>query len=48
MVAIWCLPEMGAVRKAATPRGAKGADGRRDISRRAVKMRPGLTWKMPA
>jgi Holliday junction resolvase RusA-like endonuclease len=48
MVAIWCLPEMGAVRRAAKPRGAKGADGRRDISRRAVKMRPGMTWKLPA
>jgi Holliday junction resolvase RusA-like endonuclease len=45
MVALWCLPLMGGVRKpAAKPRG----DGRRDISRRSVKMRPGMTWKLPA
>jgi Holliday junction resolvase RusA-like endonuclease len=42
MVAIWALPEMGAVRKAAKPR-------ERGTARRAVKTRrPGMTWKLPA
>ena len=44
MVAIWCLPEMGEIRKQAKPRGS----GRRDTSRRAIRARPGLTWKLPA
>jgi hypothetical protein len=42
MVALWCLPLMGAVRKAAKPRGAKGA------GRTVTRTKPGLTWKMPA
>jgi Holliday junction resolvase RusA-like endonuclease len=40
MVAIWCLPEMGAVRKAARPRGA-GRPGRT-----MTRTRPGLTWRL--
>ena len=42
MVAIWCLPDMGAVRRAAKPRGAKGA------GRTVTRTKPGMTWKLPA
>ena len=42
MVAIWALPEMGAVRRAAKPRGAKGA------GRTVTRTKPGLTWIAPA
>ena len=42
MVAIWCLPEMGAVRKQAKPRGT-GREGRT-----VARKRPGLTWRLPA
>jgi Holliday junction resolvase RusA-like endonuclease len=41
MVAIWALPEMGAVRKAAKPRSAGSG-------RTVTRTKPGLTWKMPA
>ena len=45
MVAIWCLPEMGEIRKQAKPRGT-GREGR---TGRAVKRKlPGLTWRLPA
>ena len=36
MVAIWCLPEMGEIRKQAKPRGSGG--------RVVTRKRPGLTW----
>jgi Holliday junction resolvase RusA-like endonuclease len=45
MVAIWALPEMGAVRRAAKPRGAKGAKG---AGRTVTRTKPGLTWIPPA
>ena len=42
MVAIWCLPEMGEIRKQAKPRGT----GQRERTGRTVKRKlPGLTWK---
>jgi len=40
MVAIWCLPEMGGIRKAARPHGA-GRPGRT-----LTRTRPGLTWRL--
>ena len=45
MVAIWCLPEMGEIRKQAKPRGT----GRTGRTGRTVKRKlPGLTWRLPA
>jgi hypothetical protein len=42
MVALWVLPEMGAVRAPATPRV------RATRTRRHAPKRRALTWKMPA
>ena len=42
MVAIWCLPEMGEIRKQAAARGT-GRPGRT-----VKRKRPGLTWRLPA